>query len=121
MCGRLDEAKGLIEEGVDLDSEDELGSTPLIFAAAYNKVDIVQLLLDNGANVNNKSNGSETAIHIATYQGNDEIVKLLIERGADLHVKDSGLTPLDIAKKKYRFTTIALIERAINSTKGKNK
>ena len=51
-CGddKLDEAKGLIEERVDVELRN--GYTPLMRATRYNHVDIVQLLLDHGANIN---------------------------------------------------------------------
>ena len=129
----LDEVKQLIEEGVDVDSRDEFGGTPLMYACAVRKsefgidnVDIVRLLLDHGADVNHKftnnDGGNGTALHYATHNGYNETVKLLIERGANLHVKDSGnRTPLDDAKIWKRSSTAAtIIEAAMKSTKGKN-
>ena len=121
MGGKLDEAMGLIEEGVDVESRRESGMTNLIFAARSGRVEIIQLLLDNGANVNHKDNYGKTAIHGAASKGHDGAVKLLIGRGANLHIKSINTTPLDSAKLGENKSTIAIIETAIKSTKGKNE
>ena len=103
-----------------MESRDQYGYTPLMCAAGYGSVDIVQVLLDNGANIHHKSNCG-TALHLAAGAGHDESVKLLIKRGANPHIKDGrSETPLDYAKQNNRSPTIAIIEAAIKSTKGKN-
>ena len=112
----LDEVKGLIEEGVDVDSKGENGWTPLLIAILKGNVGIVRLLLDHGANINYRPHNRYTAIHHAACHG-EETVRILIERGANLHVKNYlGKTPLDYAKESF---TATIIERAIKSTKGK--
>ena len=116
----LDEVKGLIDEGVDVDSSDQDGKTPLMWAATCDHVGIIRLLLDNGADVNNRTNRGTTALYGAAWYCNNEAVKLLIERGADIQAKKhNNQTPLDIAKRHCRSTE-AIIKKAIKSTKGKN-
>ena len=129
--GELEEVKGFIEEGVDVDSRcPQLGNTP---RACYGKVDIVRLLLDHGANIHSKSQNDYTALHQALWlrheaaDDDDKVVKLLIERGADLHAKSHDGTPLDeakyYAKESNHSSAIALLDKiktAIISTKGKN-
>ena len=118
--GRLDEVKGLIGEGVDVESSHWTGQTPLMCAAEYGHVDIVRLLLDNGANIHNKDGSWRTALHFAAFWGRDEVVRLLIERGANLHVmSDRTETPLNEANKQHS-STAAIIKANIKSTKGKN-
>ena len=123
--GRLEEAMGLIDEGVDVESRNwnwNDRATPLIMAACNDKVDIIRLLLDHGANVHSKDSDGDTALHCAAYNGYDEAVKLLIGGGANLHVKNNdNRTPLDEAKRHDRSSTIAIIEATIKSTKGKNE
>jgi len=119
--GELDEAKRLVDEGVDVNSMDEDGYTPLWSAAIYGNVDIVRLLLDRGANVNKSDNNGGTELHDAAINGKDEAVRLLIERGADLHMKANGSTPLDWAKRYNKSSTAAIIEIAIKSIKGENE
>ena len=116
---RFDEVRGLIEEGVDVDSKDEIGRTPLMWAAYKGHVEIIRLLLDHGADVNNRTYGDYyIALHWAASYGKDESVKLLIERGANLHVvNNNGSTALNEAKRRK---TVAIILKAMSSIKGKN-
>ena len=72
--GRLDEVKGLIDEGVDVNSRSGNGRTPLMYAARNGHVDIVRLLLDHGANINQKSNDGCTVMHVAAFWGHDEVL-----------------------------------------------
>jgi len=52
--GDIDTVKKLIELGEDVNQK-SLGMTPAIFAARYNKVEILELLIENGANLKIKS------------------------------------------------------------------
>ncbi|MBU2948900.1 ankyrin repeat domain-containing protein [Zobellia uliginosa] len=54
MQGDFDIVKKLIELGEDVNKK-SLGMTPAIFAARYNKAEILELLIDNGANLKIKS------------------------------------------------------------------
>jgi len=125
-CGNdnFDEAKALIEdEGVDVEFEDSVGTTPLIYATSEGKVNTMRLLLDDyGATIDNYNEDGDTAIQVSAWSGQDEAVKLLIERGADLHKKNfDNRTPLDNAKKySNKSSTVAIIETEIKSIKGKN-
>ncbi|MEH6681880.1 MAG: ankyrin repeat domain-containing protein [Sediminicola sp.] len=50
MQGDVETVKSLIALGEDVNQK-SLGMTPAIFAARYNKAEILQLLIDNGANL----------------------------------------------------------------------
>lgn len=54
MEGDFDTVKRLIDLGEDVNKK-SLGMTPAIFAARYNKAEILQLLIDNGADLRIKS------------------------------------------------------------------
>ncbi|MAU72367.1 MAG: hypothetical protein CML04_09750 [Pseudozobellia sp.] len=54
MQGDIDTVKKLIDLGEDVNQK-SLGMTPAIYAARYNKPEILQLLIDNGANLKIKS------------------------------------------------------------------
>ena len=54
MQGDIDTVKRLIDLGEDVNRK-SLGMTPAIFAARYNKAEILQLLIDNGADLSIKS------------------------------------------------------------------
>lgn len=60
MKGDIATVKKLIELGEDVNRK-SLGMTPVIFAAKYNKAEILQLLIDNGANVKTKCDKGRTA------------------------------------------------------------
>ena len=55
MQGDIDMVKRLIDLGEDVNKK-SLGMTPAIFAARYNKAEILVLLIDNGADLSIKSN-----------------------------------------------------------------
>ncbi|WP_276165711.1 ankyrin repeat domain-containing protein [Zobellia alginiliquefaciens] len=50
MQGDVDTVKKLIELGEDVNKK-SLGMTPAIFAARYNKAEILEVLINNGANL----------------------------------------------------------------------
>ncbi|MBU2972750.1 MULTISPECIES: ankyrin repeat domain-containing protein [unclassified Zobellia] len=54
MQGDLDTVKKFIELGEDVNKK-SMGMTPAIFAARYNKAEILELLIANGANLKIKS------------------------------------------------------------------
>ena len=54
MQGDIDTVKRLIDLGEDVNKK-SLGMTPAIFAARYNKAEILQLLIDKGADLSIKS------------------------------------------------------------------
>ncbi len=62
--GNYDAVKCMIEAGVDIDKK-SVGMTPLMYAARYNRVDVVNLLIENGADVNAKSNKGYSALKYA--------------------------------------------------------
>ncbi len=89
-------ARLLISLGADVNAKDDLGRTPLFFAAAYNRMNLAKLLILNGADVNAKDSG--IPLHVAAYRGHLNIVNLLIEEGAEINLKDTlGFSPLSKA------------------------
>ena len=60
--GNLEVVKGLLEKDVNVNSEDEYGSTALIIAISNGHTEIAELLIVNGANVNTKANNGTTAL-----------------------------------------------------------
>lgn len=55
MQGDIDTVKRMIELGEDVNQK-SLGMTPAMFAARYNKAEVLQMLIDNGANLKAISN-----------------------------------------------------------------
>jgi len=94
--GDLDSVQAELDKGVDVDTKDDNGFTPLHITAGWGgQKDMAELLIAKGADVNAKSNGGETPLHYATSGDNREIADLLIAEGADVNAMEEwGQTPL---------------------------
>jgi len=89
--------KYLVDKGANVNSQDEVGSTPLHYSAE-SSLEIVKYLVNKGAYVNAQNNNDETPLHLAIEKTSLEIVKYLVDKGADVNTKnEEGLTPLHYA------------------------
>ena len=68
-CGRY--------KGANLNDKDQIGHTPLFYAAIQGHADKVNLLLSKGANVRDKDMHGKIALMYASELGLTKIVKLL--------------------------------------------
>ena len=91
-------------------------STPLHFAAGYNRVQVCQFLLDHGAATGARDRGGLVPLHNACCYGHGTIAKLLLTHGADASTPDLWhYTPLHEAASKGRFEiTRMLLEHGAN-------
>lgn len=76
MQGDIDTVERLIELGEDIDQK-SLGMTPVMFAARYNKAEVLQLLIDNGANLKIKSNQGFSVTKYAELSNAKEAIAVL--------------------------------------------
>ncbi len=74
--GDIETVHKLIEFGEDLNKK-SLGKTPLIYAARYNRVEILQLLLANGANLKTKCDKGRNALDYAELSNAKEAMAVL--------------------------------------------
>jgi ankyrin repeat protein len=77
----------LIKSGININTKNSNGITPLIYAISNNLIDIAKLLIENGADINAKNKNGITPLMVVH---NIEIAKLLIENGADVNAKDNN-------------------------------
>jgi len=86
----VDEVKKVLTEGVDINQQDELGYTALIWACSYSSREdyreTAELLILEGADVNLQAKDGTAAI-IESAGNSPEIFNLLVEKGADITVK----------------------------------
>lgn len=74
--GDYETVKKMVEFGSDINQASN-GMTPLMYAARYNKVEIVKLLLANGAKLNLKDDKGFTALKHAQLSNATETVEVL--------------------------------------------
>ena len=111
--GNAEEVRSLLSAGVNPNHErayqgyydntplfhtDELGWTPLHYAAFRGHRDVVRLLLDAGANPSKADAVGWTPLRSAAFRGHKDVVQLFLERGADPNKADKyGHAPLHLA------------------------
>lgn len=74
--GDFETVKKMVEFGSDINQSSN-GMTPLMYAARYNKVQIVKLLLDNGAKIGLKDDKGFTAMKHAELSRATETIEIL--------------------------------------------
>ncbi|XP_067002471.2 poly [ADP-ribose] polymerase tankyrase [Anabrus simplex] len=85
-------------------------STPLHFAAGYNRVAVVEYLLAHGADVHAKDKGGLVPLHNACSYGHYEVTELLVKHGASVNVADLWkFTPLHEAAAKGKYEIVRLL------------
>ena len=73
----------LLASDVNVDADDELGWSPLMYAAAGGHLAIAKLLLGKRCRVNAADRFGWTALMLAAANGHPNIVRLLLDKGAD--------------------------------------
>ena len=74
--GDLETVKKFLEYGSDV-NETKNGTTPLMLAARYNRVEIIKLLLEKGARVETKDDRGFTALKYAEISKANEAIAYL--------------------------------------------
>ena len=83
----------MLDRGIDIDAESEVGATALSYAAARGHREAVALLLDRGANVNARNGVGKTALGVALLAANfararsylaadhDAVIRMIVDAG----------------------------------------
>jgi len=88
----------LLQNDANVHVKNQLGSTPLTFAAGGGSVKLTGQILDRGSDVDTKIDDGATSLLIASQNGHLEVVKLLLERGAKVNeARNDGNCPLNFA------------------------
>ena len=104
--GLKDIVEMLLEAGMDVNTRDQLGATPLIAACRGGQADIVSLLMDRGADPWNRQRGGLSSFHwLMMFE--DSEVSWVLERMRSTHnsmVMDSVMAePLDLLEHGLRL------------------
>lgn len=92
--GVIGKAKRLLEQGVNLnDQENALRVSPLHCAVYQGNDDMVEFLLENGGSGNAITADGQTAMHIASHRGHRKCMKLLFSQKVDLNLVDQSGAP----------------------------
>ncbi|KAH9502195.1 hypothetical protein Btru_070357 [Bulinus truncatus] len=100
-CITLDVKKWyFVESGVDINSRDIYGITPLYMAVRKKNKEIVKFLLSRGADVNITTHLSNSTLIMAAKLESLELVEILLEAGADVSLRNKfGWSALHFAAK----------------------
>jgi uncharacterized protein len=89
ISDNIDALKQHIAAGTNINEKDPFGgSSPLISAALFGKIESVKILIEAGADINFKNNDGSTALHTASFFCRPEIVKMLLDKKADKTIKN---------------------------------
>ena len=90
-------AELLVKRGVDVNAEDNNGTTALAVAVAKDYYDVAKFLIEKGANVNKADEADFTPLCSAKSK---KMAELLLDNGADINSIGEGGTPLDSARNE---------------------
>ena len=83
----------------DINTQNDLGQTPLIIAVNNNYRKLVEILIIHGALVNSTDKRGLTPLMYAALNDNENFIKLLIKCGADVRLKNAdGMTAFQLTK-----------------------
>jgi len=105
IAGDTEKVKQLIASGADINAvEPGSGSTPLVTAAMFDRIEIAKMLLKAGASIDAKNYDGSTALHTAAFFCRPDMVKLLLENGADKNIRNgSGATALESVEAPFEM------------------
>lgn len=79
--GHFTIAKLLLDAKANPNTEDHLGSTPLVLSAMNDKLEMVRLLLENNSEING-TNQVSRALYVAVLEGRAELEQFFVEKYA---------------------------------------
>ncbi len=80
--GKVDKVRQALNNGADVNHQDMIKMSALMWASINDRIEVVRALLAAGANVNHQDNTGFTALMYASREGHIEILRLLKEAGA---------------------------------------
>ena len=91
----------LVQNGAQMEAEDEDGNTPLLLSAKKSLLDVSENLIRLGAKVDSKNKYGESPLIVASKRADRETVKIMLDNRAAIEATDvNGSTPLLVARNK---------------------
>ena len=112
LYGDFEMVQELLEYGMDVNAQTNIGNTPLNYAFQfqYGHPDdsrVARLLIERGADPNTQGYMGLTPLHRTLGSGRIEVTRVLIEHGASVEVKnDEGESPLDVVTSEEQSDEI---------------
>lgn len=108
--GDFQEVDAFLNIGMDPNISDDLGNTPLHYAAKKGRDPILLLLLRNNADINAQGKKEWRPLHYAAREGNANSVKLLLENMAENNpASHDHWTPIQLACENGRIDVVKLL------------
>jgi ankyrin repeat protein len=104
--------KLLLENGANVNIQDDNGYTALHFASKENLLDVAKLLLEHGANTNTQDVHGNTPLFWAVFKskGEGKMIKLLLRYGADKHLENKhGVSPLKLTNTITNYDVLKFL------------
>lgn len=120
MSQDTDVLQAFMDIGFDINSANDAGYTPLMFAAGYNTPEVVKFLIGKGADISaNAKVQNLNALHIAAlFNPKPDVVDVLLSAGMDIEAKtENGYTSMLLAASDNR--NLEVVERL--AVKGADK
>ena len=108
--GDVKRARKTLNSGVEIDSRDATGRTPLCLACKYARLEVIKLFLKMGADVNARDQEGRSPLFHAIYSRSSEAVGLVVQAGADLNMQDNvGYSPYRYAVSRSHTQVLNLL------------
>lgn len=108
----FEEVRRLLSTGIDVNSIDDSGLTPLSVAVEYKKMDIIPDLLSHGADPHDPDVDGNSLLHWAVRRLKYQLVQYLLEHNANPNYQNNqGQTPLYWMAINYKdgpYSTVSM-------------
>lgn len=117
--GDIEQVRLNISTGADVNAKDNMGYTPLLYAAKDGKEEVAELLIAGGADVNVKDQLGNTPLHYAAVSGHYNMCRLLLDEEADANAKNlMDGTPLAMARAGHHDKIVELLSSKVDNEIG---
>ncbi|TRZ03037.1 hypothetical protein DNTS_028678 [Danionella cerebrum] len=105
----------------DLNTPDEDGMTPTLWAAYHGHIEALQLTCSRGGDPNKSDIWGNTPLHHAAANGHMQILSFLVNFGANLFALDNDFhTPMDVAASRDHMDCVQFLDTSAAQQTGQN-